>query len=75
MATPSNFSLSPPDPVQPTNLPSTPLLDEQLLFAAKTDSSELLESIFALEESAYDVNFQDGLGNTGRSSRHWTIGG
>lgn len=37
--------------------------NEQLLFAAKTDSSELLESIFA-NEGTYDVNFQDGLGNT-----------
>lgn len=41
-----------------------PPKDEQLLFAAKTDSSELLESIFA-NEGTYDVNFQDGLGNTG----------
>ncbi|KAL8276633.1 hypothetical protein RQP46_010982 [Phenoliferia psychrophenolica] len=38
--------------------------NERLLFAAKTDSGELLESILAEDESTFDVNFQDGLGMT-----------
>ncbi|KAI5477119.1 Ankyrin repeat protein [Pseudohyphozyma bogoriensis] len=40
--------------------------NEQLLFAAKTDSEELLQSILAGPEDSFDVNHQDGLGNTGR---------
>lgn len=43
---------------------STP--DEQLLFAAKTDASEIVETVFTtLPPDEYDVNHQDGLGNTG----------
>ncbi|KAM0754832.1 ankyrin [Meredithblackwellia eburnea MCA 4105] len=38
--------------------------NEQLLFAAKTDSSELLQQILQSDPETFDVNFQDGLGNT-----------
>lgn len=40
--------------------------DEQLLFAAKTDASDIVETIFTtLPPDEFDVNHQDGLGNTG----------
>lgn len=51
--------------ISPSSLPR-PLPDEQLLFAAKTDAGELLSSIFTDNPpEEYDVNFQDGLGQTG----------
>ena len=40
--------------------------DERLLAAAKTDNEELLEAAFA--DPDCNVNWQDGLGNTGVSS-------
>lgn len=39
--------------------------DEQLLYAAKTDSSELLQSILTGHPpEEFNINIQDGLGNT-----------
>lgn len=45
--------------------------DERLLYAAKTDSEEMLQEVLALPESEFDVNHQDGLGNTGESLHCW----
>lgn len=39
--------------------------DERLLFAAKTDNTDMIDEVFALAEGEWDVNFQDGLGMTG----------
>ncbi len=41
-------------------------LDERLLYAAKTDSEDMLTEVLALPETEFDVNHQDGLGNTGK---------
>jgi hypothetical protein len=43
--------------------PDSLTIDERLLAAAKTDNEELLETAF--EDPSLDVNYQDGLGNTG----------
>ena len=43
----------------PTSLP----LDQRLLFAARTDNEGLFHEVVA-KPGTYDVNFQDGLGNT-----------
>ena len=42
------------------------LPDERLLYAAKTDSEDMLSEVLALPETEFDVNHQDGLGNTGK---------
>lgn len=40
--------------------------DERLLAAARSDSEEILLEVF--EQGNFDINFKDGLGNTGASS-------
>lgn len=42
--------------------------DERLLYGAKTDNADMINDVFGLPEAEWDVNFQDGLGNTGQSS-------
>ncbi|BGO90199.1 hypothetical protein NBRC10512_002402 [Rhodotorula toruloides] len=37
--------------------------NERLIYAAKTDSAEMLQAVLSGSEE-FDVNFQDGLGNT-----------
>ena len=64
MATPSQSSSLSPSPRK-----LIARTDEQILYAAKTDSLEMLNEVltgFPPEE--FDLNFQDGLGNTGKLS-------
>lgn len=46
---------------------SSPPLDERLVAAAKQDLADLIEECLKGQE-ACDVNYQDGLGNTGKST-------
>ena len=39
------------------------------MYAAKTDSEEMLNEVLALPGTEFDVNYQDGLGNTGKPIR------
>lgn len=39
-----------------------------MLYGAKTDNTDMINDVFELPEGEWDVNFQDGLGNTGQSS-------
>ncbi|KAK0465975.1 uncharacterized protein EV420DRAFT_1617459 [Desarmillaria tabescens] len=41
--------------------------NERLLAAARTDNEELMMEVFS--EGGFDINFQDGLGNTGASRK------
>lgn len=80
MATPSEFlrqtSPSPPSRSLTLSPPLVPLQDEQILYAAKQDSEELLSAVFtSMPSSDYDVNFQDGLGNTGEFVFQWRLHG
>ncbi|GAA5835888.1 hypothetical protein JCM9279_002132 [Rhodotorula babjevae] len=46
--------------------------NERIVFAAKQDAVDMIDEILNGDDSAYDLNYQDGLGNT---ALHYAVSG